>query len=243
MSYLKSKAKAMTIGESLYQLQSLDQELESAQRRIAEIQASLVETEALRQTRAAVVAATEEHRQWMTKSRDLELEIDSLSSKITASEQRLYSGSVTNPKELSDMQSENVSLKRRRGQLEDELLEAMVYGEEAEATLEARRETLSSTEAKWQAEQAALGQELRELEARLAFVRDEREQARNTIATEELALYDKVRARFGSIAVTTLRDGVCGFCAVAPSSTKLGRLRSGRELLQCSNCGRILLYL
>jgi predicted nucleic acid-binding Zn-ribbon protein len=74
-------------------------------------------------------------------------------------------------------------------------------------------------------------------------LREEREQSRRITPADELDLYDRVRARSGSVTVATLRDGVCGFCAVAPSSTKLARLRSGRELLQCGNCGRILLDL
>jgi predicted nucleic acid-binding Zn-ribbon protein len=119
----------------------------------------------------------------------------------------------------------------------------MVFSEEAEATLKECRATLDKTEEEWLADQSALKEELSALEARQIEVREKREQARQTTADDELALYDKTRARYGSIAVTTLRDGVCGYCAVAPSSTKLGRLRSGRELLHCGNCGRILLDL
>jgi predicted nucleic acid-binding Zn-ribbon protein len=240
---IEKRRGAMTRGESLYRLQNLDLELETGQRHVSEIQASLGESEALRQTRQALAAAAKEHRDWATGSRDLELEIESLNNKISASEKRLYSGSVTNPKELGDMQDEVASLKRRRGALEDELLEAMVYSEEAEATLEACRTTLADTEAHWQANEMASKDELSGLEARLAQAQDEREQLRQTIAADDLALYDHIRARYGSVAVVTLRDGVCGFCAVTPSSTKLKRIRSGRELLQCGNCGRILLAL
>ena len=171
------------------------------------------------------------------------MEIESLSNKIKSSEGRLYGGSVTNPKELGDIQEEIASLKRRRASLEDELLEAMVCGEEAEATLETCRTTLADIEAHWLADQAALKDELSELETRLAQVRDEREQLRSSIAPDDLATYNKIRARCGSIAVTTLRDRVCGYCAVAPSSTKLKKIRNGHELLQCGNCDRILLDL
>jgi predicted nucleic acid-binding Zn-ribbon protein len=233
----------MIRGERLYELQNLDEELEHGQRRISEIGASLGETEALLQARRALAAAEEEHRTWMTRTRDLELEIESLENKISSSEKRLYSGSITNPKELSDIQSEVSSLKRRRSALEDELLEAMVYGDQVEATLEQCRATLEDAEAHWQADQTALQNEQRQLETRLEAVREERGKLRQSIDADDLAFYDKVRGRFGSITVTTLRDGVCGYCAVAPSSTKLKAIRSGRELLQCGNCGRILLDL
>jgi predicted nucleic acid-binding Zn-ribbon protein len=233
----------MIQGELLYRLQNLDTELENGQRRVSEIRASLGQTEALRQTRQAQTAAEAEHRQWVIQARDLELEIDSLSNEIAASEKRLYSGSITNPKELSDIQEKAASLKRRRATLEDELLEALVYGEEAEATMEECRATMADTEVYWQASQTTLQEELNQLEARLVKAQDEREQLRQTIASPALALYDSVRTRYGSVTVVTLRDGVCGFCAVAPSSTKLKRIRNGRELLQCGNCGRILLDL
>jgi len=240
---LRNRAHIMTRGEPLYRLQNLDQELETGQRRVAAIQAELGETEPLLQARRELAAATEEHRRWLSKARDLELEIESLSSKISSSEQRLYSGNVRNPKELSDIQNEIAALKRRCQSLEDELLEAMVSGEEAAAALEARRAAQDEIEAGWQTSQATLRKELSALEARLVKARAEREHTRRSIQPDDLAFYDKVRARFGTVAVTTLRDGVCGFCAVAPSSTKLGRLHSGRELLECGNCGRILLDL
>jgi predicted nucleic acid-binding Zn-ribbon protein len=233
----------MARGELLHKLQHLDTALDDSHRRVSEIQAALGETDALGQAREALVAAEAEHRKWMARAHELELEIESLSNKVNSSENRLYSGSVSNPKELSDIQDEVVSLKRRRGDLEDELLEAMVYGEDAGAELEASRTNLAEIETNWQTNQTALKEELGDLEERLSSIHREREQLRLTIPADELALYDKARSRYGSIAVTTLRDGVCGYCAVAPSSTKLGRLRSGRELLQCGNCGRILLNL
>ena len=233
----------MTRGEPLHQLQKLDLELENGQRRTAEIQASLGESQVLRQARRALSSAQEELREWKAKSRDLELEIASLNNKTTSSEKRLYSGSVTNPKELSDIQEEIASLKRRRRALEDELLEAMVYGEEAEATAEERHAALTNIETKWETEQAALKQELSQLETRIAQVHKAREALRAEIKADDLQIYDHIRERYGPQAVVTLRDGVCGFCAVSPSSIKLKRIKKGQELLQCSNCHRILLDL
>jgi predicted nucleic acid-binding Zn-ribbon protein len=233
----------MKRGEALYQLQDLDLELEEGQRRMSEIQTNLGESEALRLAHQALTRAQEEHQRWVIRARDLELEIGSLSDEAAAKEKRLYSGRVTNPKELSDLQGKLASLKRRRETLEDDLLEAMVYGEEAETRLEECRAGLNDVETGWQAEQTALREEWAGLEERLTEAQGERERLRHSILPEDLARYDQVRARHGSIAVAILRDGVCGFCAVAPSSIKMKAIRSGRKLSQCGNCGRILLYL
>jgi predicted nucleic acid-binding Zn-ribbon protein len=72
----------MNRGEPLHRLQTLDLELETVQRRITAIQAGLGESEALLLARQAAVAAENEHRKWMTQTRDLELEIEGLNSKI-----------------------------------------------------------------------------------------------------------------------------------------------------------------
>jgi predicted nucleic acid-binding Zn-ribbon protein len=233
----------MIRGEPLYELQDLDLELEQGRRRISEIQQSLGETETVLQAREALAQAQEQHSEWLRRMRNLELEIGGLTTRITSSEKRLYGGRVTNPKELSDIQNEIAYLKRRRAELEDELLEAMLQAEAAEERVETRSEALVRIEADWQDQQKQLREELNQLETRLAQAEEERKQLRQSIHPEDVALYDKIRSRHGPIAVAVLQDGVCGFCAVAPSSTKLARIRSGRELLQCSNCSRILLDL
>jgi predicted nucleic acid-binding Zn-ribbon protein len=239
----KERPGAMTRGEPLYQLQHLDQELDQGRQRVAEIHANLGETEGLRQARRAQADAQETYKDWTLKIRNLELEIGSLESEISTNERRLYSGSVTNPKELGDLQENVASLKRRRGTLEDELLEAMIGSDEAETTLTERRAELTDVEAHWQAHQAALKDELSELETRLAQAQGERDGLRQTISDDDLAVYDNIRTRYGPVVVATMRGGVCSFCAVAPSSTKLKKIRSRRELLQCGNCKRILLDL
>lgn len=233
----------MMRGKALYQLQDIDQELDQGRRREAEIHAHLGETEELRQARRAQADAQETYKEWALKVRHLELDIDGLSSEIASNERRLYSGSVTNPKELGDMQVNVASLKRRRAALEDEMLEAMICSEEAEASLRERIAALDDIEAQWQTHQATLRDELGKLEARLAQVESDRDQLRPTINNKDLAVYDNIQTRYGMVVVATMRDGVCSFCAVVPSRIKLKAIKSHKELLQCGNCKRVLLDL
>jgi predicted nucleic acid-binding Zn-ribbon protein len=234
---------AMTRGETLYQLQDMDLELDQGRHREAEIQADLGETEELRQARRARDEVQETYKEWALKMRHLELDIGSLDSEIVSNERRLYSGSVTNPKELADLQENVASLKRRREALEDDMLEAMIHSEEAETILRECIATLEDVEAQWQDDQEGLKDELGRLGARLVQLQSDRDQLRSSINSEYLAIYDNIQTRYGIVAVATLRDGVCSFCAVAPSSTKLKAIKSGKKLLQCGNCKRILLDL
>ena len=73
----------------------------------------------------------------------LEHEVDQVTSKARTEEARAASGKVTSPKELTAIQDEVASLKRRQGTLEDELLELMEQRETLEgelAELATRRE-------------------------------------------------------------------------------------------------------
>src|SRR5215217_7456849 len=65
----------------------------------------------------------------------LEHEIDMVTAKAGTEEARAVSGKVTSPKELTAIQEEVASLKRRQGTLEDELLELMEQRETLEAEL------------------------------------------------------------------------------------------------------------
>ena len=229
----------MTKGADLYRLQCLDDEAETRRRRLAEIEAALGENDALRQAHQALERAQTILHKWTLRQRDLELEIKGLSGKISRSEQRLYSGSVKNPKELSDLQAEVSALRRRRQKLEDDLLEVMIAQEEADATNTQAQEHLTVTETKWSDQQAKLGAEQEILQEELAALEKKRAELLPSIEAGELAVYETLRQRKGGVAVVQVRDGACGGCGVTMSSSLTWQLRQG-EMVYCGNCERII---
>ena len=64
----------------LYQLQTLDNEIDKATHDLAEITAKLGETEALKKARTAIEAAEKAARQAHTMMQDLDLEVKSLAT-------------------------------------------------------------------------------------------------------------------------------------------------------------------
>jgi len=229
----------MTTGANLYRLQCLDSEGDEKQHRLAEVEATLGESEALRQARRALERTQSLIRKWMLRQRDLELEIQGLSDKISRSERRLYSGEVKNPKELTDLQAEVAALRRRRKNLEDDLLEAMIEREEAEATHGRAQEHLDETQTQWSAQQADLLAERERLQERLAEIEQARAKLLPSIEADDLATYQALRRRKGGLAVAQVRDGACGVCGVAVSPSLEWQLRQ-EGLGYCSNCERII---
>ena len=157
----------MTKGADLYCLQCLDREGDAKRRRLAEVEAALGESEALKQARRAAESAQALVKKRAVRQRDLELETQGVSNKIARSEQRLYSGVVKNPKELEDLQAEVAALRRRRQTLEDKLLAVMIELEEAEAAQASARQHLDETQARWAAQQASLVSEREVLQEKL----------------------------------------------------------------------------
>lgn len=230
---------SMSRGEYLYRLQCLDSEDDARKRRLAEVEAALRESEALREARRAVERAQVQARKLTARQQSLELELKSLTDKLSSSEQRLYSGVLRNPKEMTDLEAEVAALKRRRQKLEDDLLEAMIAREEAEEMLRGEQQRLERLEADWSARQAELTAEQQTLQQRLEELKQAREDLLPHISKDDLSIYQSLRRRKGGLAVVTLQGDICGGCGIAVSPALKWQLRQ-EGIGYCSNCERII---
>jgi uncharacterized protein len=231
----------MTQVQLLYQLQQIDDELHSSKRRLQAILEELQGSETLRQARQRKEAADELLQRARRKQNELELEFGSLSSKLKRSEERLYSGAVSNPKELSDLQQEVASLTRRWSGLEDEVLEAMMASEQAEATMHQMASQLNGAEENWEARHQALSNERDVLQMHLQQQTAARESLTGRIERSALTAYENTRQRRSGIAVAVLHGDLCQACGIRVSGTVLRGARAG-ELVYCDSCGRILMF-
>jgi predicted nucleic acid-binding Zn-ribbon protein len=106
----------------LAQLQRIDTALDRARERVDLIAQQLAD-------RSAVVAAESDHAEaervlhsHQSELRDLELQVQDLRGKLTTLEQKLYSGSVVNPKELGAMTDEARQYRNLISPREDRIL-------------------------------------------------------------------------------------------------------------------------
>jgi hypothetical protein len=172
----------------------------------------------------------------------LEDEIASLTERANQAEKQLYSGAVTNPRELQALQDDVASIRRRIGQLEDDELEIMELVEpvDAERTqLTGERERLEAEGARLR---AALDEAESELAAQLAAVQAERVAAATEVPDELWPEYDKLRARFGGVGIARLVGSTCQGCHLALPAVEVDRIRKLPldEAVHCEECGRLL---
>ncbi|NWG75151.1 MAG: hypothetical protein HXY24_11175 [Rubrivivax sp.] len=226
--------------QQLYQLQLLDSEVDKTNQQLAEIAARLGESEALKKAKAQAEAAEKQLRQAQATMQNLNLEVQSLTQKIAQQEKTLYQGKALSPKEATNLQDEIASLKRRQGQREELLLEAMVGAEEAEQQLEQMRTRLAAIQTEWQSDQEHLAEQQAALKNKLDELKQQRPVMVKVIDADDLDEYEELRPRKAGRAVAVIKDGICLGCGVAASSSRIQHARAGTELIYCGTCGRIL---
>lgn len=228
--------------EAMYLLQQIDLEVVASRKRLKEISTRLAEDDTLRQAQEVVDDAETALKPLRTRSRDLDLEMQTNTQKIAASEQRLYSGRVKSPKELQDLQSEIASLKERNDQLETDALEVLMAIEAAETALQEATDQLDAVTQALRGEHSDLIDEQVRLTARLEKLAADREKAVTNVSPENRRLYDTMKARKANRPVALLEGRTCGVCGVEQTSNTIqaARKRDEYELVYCDNCGRIL---
>ncbi len=226
--------------QALYELQQTDQEIEKIKRRLKEIRAKLGATAEMKRAEKAVTDAESLMARRRAASRDIDLEVRSVIQHIKVNEQRLYSGSVTNPKELKNLQDDTQSLKRWQDKKEQELLEAMMSEEEAESALAQAREKLAQLTSRLEQEHADLIGERSNLNERQASLAETRQELVEALGSEDVKVYEDLRQRKGGRAVVAVVDNICGGCSMPPPTSQLQKAASGSALVFCNNCGRIL---
>lgn len=230
----------MNQAQALYQLQTIDLRIGEHKARLVEIERLLGEdtrVSAAEQTMHQAEAALAALR---VRGRNLELELKDIASKSAATEETLYSGRITNPKELQDLQEEVASLKRRHSKLEDSLLEVMIESETAQQRLEQATNELARICTETDAARERLIAERTRLEQALEPLRQQRAEILRQIDAGSLELYKRLYSSKHGQVVSPLEEGACRVCGVSQTSATVQLVRQGHELVRCNNCGRIL---
>lgn len=233
----------MSQTRALYRLQKLDLDLESRRSHAREVTAALEDDRALQAAQAEVAALEGQLRPQEARAADLTLEIKSVIEQTRQLNDRLYSGAVSNPKELEDIQHKIAERGRRHATLEDSLLETMIAVEELQAALDAAQERLRQAEVDRASAQEALGAELRQLKGEIRQLKADRERLVSQISPEFIEVYQTLRPRKSGHALALLEGECCSVCGVGQTTVTVQQVRQNLELITCESCGRILVAL
>ena len=228
----------MKAAKQLYQLQEVDLELESNEQALNQIASQLGESQAVVRAQAELKLEHQRLEELKREQHSAEWEIDDLITKLATAEEKLYSGSIRNPKELTNLQHEIDGLKTKRNRLEDKALELMDRVELTEASVATLTSQLKRLEAEWHRQQQQLSSRMEQLKTILSDLEHKRQLLLGKTDPQAIEFYHQLKKQKGT-AVAKVEQGICHGCRISLPTTELQQARSG-NLVQCSSCGRIL---
>lgn len=223
----------------LWAVQVMDLTIEADRRRLNEIDGLLVETDELKAARQAVTECEATLERWIRRQRETEAQVRDLTQKISTAEKQLMSGRVRNPKELEGMQANVASLKRRQGDLEEEIILAMLEIDDSRARLSTVQKQLATVEGSWQAQQKELTAERSQLLAELQDLAGRFKGAWSHVSPADKELYRTLRSRKGGRALALMQRNTCQACGVGLPTSLAQQVRAGERIF-CPTCGRLL---
>ncbi len=202
------------------------------------------------ETKRAAHAELDTRRGEVTERRDAELreerrlddEVRGLEAKAKAEDTKMYSGTISSPRELQAMQADIEQLRRQAAEREDEELDVMVRREALDAEVAELEAAQAALVADMQALLAAIETQEREIDAELATEEAGRAALAPTIPDGTLKLYEQIRSKNRGVGAARLVGMNCQACHLGLPATEVDRIRHLPEdtLVQCEHCGAIL---
>jgi len=228
----------MSVASRLRQLQVADLEIKEKRRILHDIISRLERSEAVASAEAELSALEARLTSARGNQRQLEYDVDDTTAKVRDLNNRLYSGSVHNPKELLSLQQEIAGIRKHLSEKEEALLDAMGALEAMEADAAAVRARVTQLREEWERQKEGLNAERSSIESALARLLEVRQATRLELGDEVTRLYDHL-AQTKGVAVVQVEQGRCRGCNLTVPTGLWQRARAG-EMVQCASCGRIL---
>jgi len=230
----------MSQARALYHVQEIELTVIEHTKRIKEINAQLEDNEIVQEAQKEFDRTKAKLDDATKTVKDVEHQIETVQTKQKATESRLYSGNVKNPKELQDMQAEIESLTRRNGDLDEKLLQLMMVRDEAQADHDQADTDLQSITADWEAEHQDLLEEKETLKSEADKLMADRKKAVQAVKPEAMKTYNSLRKSKANRPVAGIDEGACTACGIEQNNKIISAINRDDSLVYCQNCGRIL---
>lgn len=227
--------------QALMALQQIDTQIQRARRVQAGLDNGATATAESQAALSAAQAARDALHRVAGTLKDAELKQSGVEAKQKSYQQKLYQGTITNARELSNIELEIEALGRQRSDLDGKILEMMEQNEGAQADSDAAEAQAREAEAKRAEVVAAFQTRHKALELEIADALRRRPEA--VAAVSDAALlkrYEDIRARAGGLGIARIEATDCGGCHMALPSSVIKTVKEAQHPQTCENCGRLL---
>lgn len=230
----------MTTVRQLYSLQELDQALDRVEGQTAEVEQALASRLVVEQFETSLTEERERLQDTQRLQRAQQMDADTSRERSAQLDTRLYGGDVTNPRELPALEDEATRARDQLKQQEATLQELAQKATDLKTRCDSLAQDLADAKSAWESRQAQLGDQLKVLVSEREGIVANRSRLAAGLSPAELSSYETLRVRKGGQAVARVERGLCQACRMSLPTQHLQRIRSGRQTVFCSSCGRML---
>lgn len=172
--------------------------------------------------------------------RQAEERLAGMQSEAAEIETKLYSGTVTNAKELAGLENRLTSVRGDIAEMEDRVLEHMEAVDHTQGQLEKVTAMAAQLQKQLNVTQRKLADLIAEWDLTEEDYRYELEEIRSEIAGSLLEMYERRRATTNGRPVAKVSHNICGGCRTELPMSQ--RQTLGREIISCQRCNRLLYW-
>ena len=171
-----------------------------------------------------------------------EIDVEQVASRMKKDQDLLDSGSITDSKQLLELQHELGNLQKRLTELEDVELEALSNVEEAKSKIQTIENETKIVEEELLQAKMALEKAIAEVDLEIQTLEDESNRALSTLNSSLQDLYLKIRRDKG-IGAAKLNGSKCESCHLELRGSEFSEIKNFplNELVRCPECKTILI--
>ena len=225
--------------EQLLVLQDRQQKIRQIQTEIKTLPLERAHLELqLATTAADVESLKQKGRQVEVERKRLELDVGTRNENISRLKTQQYQTRKNDEFRAIGHEIERYENEIRK--LEDQELELMIEADKLKAELEAAEKTARSTKDTVSRQLANLESKSKALEIQRQELEKERKSLAAGIDADLLDQFERLFNSKGDAAVVAVEHGVCTGCHMKVTTATASRVKAGKEIVSCENCGRIL---
>ncbi len=187
---------------------------------------------------ASVEALKQKARQVEIDRKKLELDVGTRAESITRLKTQQYQTRKND--EFQAMGHEIERYENEIRKIEDEELELMEQADKLKAELGADEKRAAMTKESISRQMTDLESKSKTLGSRLEDLTRERAELAAKIDEDLLSRFERLFASKGDAVVVALEHEVCTGCHMKVTTATAARVRAGKEIVSCEQCGRIL---
>jgi len=185
----------------------------------------------------AVAGARAEREAIQLRLRESDRDREAHRTRLRSREKELMSGRIRSPSELIQMNEEVQHMRARFAEEEDAELRLMEEGELAEQAVVEAAERLEETRTRSASDEPVLRKDLESWQSELETVKADSAATWAQVPSAAQSAYLRVRVH---PPVAEVDRNQCLACHVTVTSSGMQALRKGDQIVNCENCGRIL---